>query len=168
MAKPIVKYVSVGVLTALACLVLVWVVGYPLIPSRDGTNQKRRLTLFLLRHIEGRIVTCYEHSDQRELFQTLQRIDTLQSLWARLVECKVNGVPVVDASDRDQDLTDAWGNMFRLEVMAGADKIRLRIISNGPNRVFENGGGDDLYIEIVLDRHGGFAERVKDDENQGR
>jgi hypothetical protein len=50
---------------------------------------------------------------------------------------------------------DGWGSVFVLQ----ADGGRLRVISAGPNRVLENGHGDDIYFEITFGQDGNQGMR---------
>jgi len=53
-----------------------------------------------------------------------------------------------NASDCQDMLTDWWGNKLTLQITDDGDNQVVKIISNGRNLTYENGDGDDLFIEL--------------------
>jgi hypothetical protein len=45
---------------------------------------------------------------------------------------------------------DVWGGDIRLQIFPTADGVSYRYLSAGANGIWENGLGDDLYVELSL------------------
>jgi hypothetical protein len=77
---------------------------------------------------------------------TYQDFDDLYSSWGRR--------RFIDSEEMKKWRADPWGRKFRLEVFfpPRANEAVVRIISAGSNGVYERGSGDDLYVEVRIDR----------------
>jgi hypothetical protein len=51
----------------------------------------------------------------------------------------------------DMFKADYWGRPFRFCRAVEEARVRIRILSDGRNGIPENGQGDDLYVEILLE-----------------
>jgi hypothetical protein len=49
---------------------------------------------------------------------------------------------------------DYWAREFKWEVQRKDEELLVKITSAGKNGVWENGGGDDLFVEIRVVRDG--------------
>ena len=58
-----------------------------------------------------------------------------------------------DERGREIDMfkADYWGRPFRFLRAVEEARVRIRILSDGRNGIPENGQGDDLYVEILLE-----------------
>jgi len=66
-------------------------------------------------------------------------------------ELKESGV--VACVSKSYMLDDQWGRKFQLIVVTYNDAAKhVRVLSVGKNGVFEDGGGDDLYVDIRLEK----------------
>lgn len=50
---------------------------------------------------------------------------------------------------QDKYLRDEWGREFKWETARQGKEVRIRVLSAGPNGRFENGGGDDILVEVT-------------------
>jgi len=56
---------------------------------------------------------------------------------------------------------DGWGNVFTWVNRVSMDGEReIWIISSGRNQILENGGGDDMYCKVMLDKSGRATSNV--------
>jgi hypothetical protein len=69
-----------------------------------------------------------------------------------LAEWEASGV--FDTTDLGPFKHDYWGNPYRWETRRENGEIVIRIGSNGRNGIWENGEGDDLYLEISIPTNG--------------
>jgi hypothetical protein len=95
------------------------------------------------------ITLFYEHSDPKET-EFIRDIRSLDELWSELQAKKVLGQPIVASPLNQGYLTDAWHRPY-LEIRTRDHQRVIRITSSGANGIFENGQGDDLYVEITVD-----------------
>jgi hypothetical protein len=133
----------------LVMLALAWAVRQVLLPVRDG-DQRRWLARNGLYRMGSDIAIFYEHSDPKET-EFIREIHSLDELWSQLRVRKVLGQPVVASPLNKGYLTDAWHRPYQLEIRTRDNQTVIRITSSGANGVFENGQGDDLYVEITVD-----------------
>jgi hypothetical protein len=100
---------------------------------------------------------CIREGDHRD-YLTKSRLYDLGSFCTRLSSDDIKGVTSFEdlltaASDaglphKERYALDGWNNEFRFDVTQNRKGTLLRIISSGPNGLFEKGEGDDLFVEI--------------------
>ncbi len=71
------------------------------------------------------------------------------------------GTGVFDTTDLGRFEHDYWGNPFRWELRRENRDVVVMIGSNGRNGIWENGEGDDLYLEIFIATSGKPTTRLK-------
>ncbi len=138
------RLLEVAVILLIVTIVLVIMVP-AFLSVRDGDLTPHMTTRSL--EVMGTYISEYcEHADQKEM-ERLRHAQSLEELWANLHAKKIEGhaiAPVEGAGDR----IDAWGHPYTLQVKSQGPEMVVRIISSGPNGVFEDGEGDDLYVEV--------------------
>ena len=85
----------------------------------------------------------YHHCDPKER-DSIRHVQTMHE-FASLLKTKRRSVEV------DRYLNDWWGRAFNLDIRGEGTTSIIRITSSGANGVFEEGEGDDLYLEIIFD-----------------
>jgi hypothetical protein len=108
------------------------------------------LTRLELSGMGSDIAIFYEHGDPKET-EFIHDVRSLDELWSNLQARKVRGQPVVASPLDESYLRDAWHRPYHLEIRASDHGTVIRITSSGANGIFENGQGDDLYVEITVD-----------------
>jgi len=63
---------------------------------------------------------------------------------------KLVSIDVISKTDRDRMARDAWDRDFIWRETKVGTNVVIRILSVGPNGVFEDGRGDDLCVEITF------------------
>jgi len=139
--------VNVIIMLTIAYLVVVFLVNFDYLRNRDP---KRSFTIENLNSLGTDIINWYLESDPKEK-DFIRHVRTMDEL-ASHIKAKNPSVEV------ENHLSDWWGRPFKLNVRAEGPRTAIRITSSGANGVFEDGQGDDLYLEIVLDSDG---ERVE-------
>jgi hypothetical protein len=49
---------------------------------------------------------------------------------------------------------DFWGRLFRWETRHEGSDLIIRVISDGADGIPQKGGGDDLYVQVVIPAQG--------------
>jgi len=108
---------------------------------RNG-DLRPSLTAMSLKSIWADFITWYEPSNTKEM-NLIRHVRTMDELASQL-KAKNTSVEV------DRYLHDAWGQEYKLEIKTEGQKTVMRITSSGANGIFEDGEGDDLYLEVIL------------------
>ncbi len=62
----------------------------------------------------------------------------------------------------EEERNDGWGHPFVLTHNETETAKQIKIISKGSNGVFENGGGDDIWVEMIFFDDGRFVTKGND------
>ncbi len=74
----------------------------------------------------------------------------------------------LDTGFRNDSFTDEWNSPYRASISGSGQNARLRIWSPGPDRSNDNGGGDDLMLEINASAiEAGMNNQNNNNENEG-
>jgi hypothetical protein len=109
----------------------------------------------------------YDADVDMEGTKTLNRLHTLglaveacarKGVEFKVIESEIEFLSVAakcECFEAEKELeTDAWGRPFRWRVTSEGDITKVRILSDGRNGICEDGGGDDLYVEVTLVKNG--------------
>jgi hypothetical protein len=88
--------------------------------------------------------------------ENLDRIDSLATLAD--VAIRKN---YLDASAREKFTIDPWNTPYSWEKRPDAERKVFRILSFGKDRVFQDGSGDDLFVDVIVHVRGEKLVYVK-------
>jgi len=143
MNRRVVKLVAqVLVLLAIALVsVALLVVEFGHGRIRNG-DLRPSFTIMSLKSMWADLITWYDPSNKKEM-DFIRHVRTMDELASHL-KTKNASVEV------DSYLHDSWGRAYKLDIRTEGQKTVMRITSSGANGVFEDGEGDDLYLEVIL------------------
>ena len=128
-------------------------------PMRDG-DQRDLLTRFDLKDIE-RALARYIELGAPLGFDVLRNAKSVEDLWFVFHEVEDKGYPLVSGRSHERSGKDAWGSPYLIEVNIDNVQTVVRVLSTGPDRVHNDGGGDDLYIEVYFSEQKGVIKIIR-------
>ncbi len=148
MRRAMKSIVNMIIMLTIAFLVIVGILNFD--KFNDIRNRDQNRTFENLQSLGTDIMRLYLESDPMEK-EHIRHVRTMDELASHL---KAQN-PSVEVENH---LSDWWGRPFKLDSRAEGPRTTIRITSSGRNGVFEDGQGDDLYLEIILDSD---SERVE-------